>query len=134
MTDNKQVVREFLKALGSGDAAKMKPLLADDAVAICTGTSIMAGSRSKEVILSTLGMLHQVTKAGIEFKILHLTEEAGRVAAEVEGTSTIVTGVPYNNQYHFLFFFRNGQIYRIKEYLDSKLTDEIFRPLMAAAR
>jgi hypothetical protein len=45
----------------------------------------------------------QVTKNGIEFKILNLTAEA------------------------------DGQIYRMKEYMDSKLTDEIFRPLMAAA-
>jgi ketosteroid isomerase-like protein len=56
MSDNKQVVQEFLKALGSGDAARMRPLLTDDAAAICTGTSIMAGSRSKEEVLSTLGI------------------------------------------------------------------------------
>jgi uncharacterized protein len=131
MPDNKQVVREFLQALGTGDAPRMMPLLADNIEAVAMGTCLMSGTRNKEQILSTLGLLSQSVKNGIDFKILHLTAEEDRVAAEVAGSSTMVTGGPYNNNYHFLFFIRNGQIYKIKEYFCTKLVEDTFGPLLS---
>jgi limonene-1,2-epoxide hydrolase len=79
MPDNKQIMTEFLKALGSGDAK-----------AVCTGTSVMSGTRDKAALLDTLGLLRQVTRNGIEFKVLSMTAEADRVSCEFEGTSTLV--------------------------------------------
>ena len=133
MADNKQVVREFLKALGSGDVEAMKKLLTEDAKAVCIGTCIMSGTRDKAEILAALTMLGQVTKNGIEFKILNMTAEADRVSCEFEGVSALANGTPYNNQYHFLVFLRDGKISLIKEYMDTKLVDDRFRPLMGAA-
>jgi uncharacterized protein len=133
MADNKQVMRDFLKALGSGDAAAMEKLLTDDVKAVCTGTCVMSGTRSRAEILGALAMLSSVTQKGIEFKILNLTAEADRVSCEFEGCSTLANGTPYNNQYHFLVFLRDGRICLIKEYMDTKLVEERFRPLMGAA-
>jgi uncharacterized protein len=133
MPDNKAIVKEFLKGLGSGDAAKVASVIADDISAVCTGTSCMSVARNREDVLGALAMLSQVTKNGIDFKILHLTAEEDRVSAEVEGKSTLANGTPYNNQYHFLFFIRNGKIYLIKEYMDTKKIDDCLKPLMAAA-
>ena len=133
MSDNKRLVTAFMQALGKGDAAAMKPLLADDMVAICTGTCLLSGSRNAAEILAAMGMLMQATKNGIEFKILNLTAEEDRVAVEAEGYSTLVTGTPYNNQYHFLFFIRNGKVYRLKEYMDTKMVQDCLGPLVAGA-
>jgi uncharacterized protein len=133
MADNKSVMLDFLQALGKGDAEAMKAVLTEDAKAVCTGTCMMSGTRDRAEILSALAMLSQVTKNGIEFKVLNLTAEADRVSCEFEGVSTLANGKPYNNQYHFLAFFRNGKIALIKEYMDTKLVDDSFRPLMGAA-
>ena len=133
MADNKQVVREFLKALGSGDVEAMKKLLTEDAKAVCIGTCIMSGTRDKAEILAALTMLGQVTKNGIEFKILNMTAEADRVSCEFEGVSTLANGKSYNNQYHFLVFLRDGKISLVKEYMDTKLVDDCWGPLMGAA-
>lgn len=123
MQNNKLVVEQFLKALGSGDGETIATLISEDVAAICTGTSVLSATRHYDDIVGTVGMLKQVTQNGIAFKILEMTAEADRVSCEAEGTSTLVNGVPYNNQYHFLFYIRDGKIYKIKEYIDTKLAD-----------
>jgi uncharacterized protein len=133
MPDNKTVVRQFLAALGRGDVERLKTLMTDDIQAIATGTGMLSGTRSLADICSAAGMLGQVTRSGIDFRVLTLTGEEDRVAAEVEGLSTLVNGAPYNNQYFFLFSIRNGRIYRMKEYMDTKLVDDVLGPLTAQA-
>ena len=128
---NKQVVRDFIAALGRGDAVAMAPLLAPDVEAIATGTSFMSGTRDRDTILSTLGTLGSITKDGIDFDILSMTAEEDRVSAEAKGRSTLVNGTPYNNEYHMLFTLRDGRIVRIREYFCTKLTEDAFGPLLA---
>jgi len=133
MPDNKAVVRTFYKALGAGNAELMKTVISDDVQAVCTGTSFMAGTRSAADILGALGVLSSLTKNGIDFKIVSMTAEEDRVACETEGASTLVNGKPYNNQYFMLFFLRQGKIYRLHEYMDSKLVDGALGPLLQRA-
>lgn len=133
MQDNKSVVREFLSALGAGDAERLKSVITEDIAAICTGTSVLSGTRHHAEILATTAGLKQVTQNGIDFKILNLTAEDDRVACEAEGRSILVTGTPYNNQYHFLFTLRDGKVCGLKEYIDTKLADAVLGPLMTAA-
>jgi uncharacterized protein len=133
MSDNKKLVTAFMQALGKGDAEAMKPLLTADMVAVCTGTCLLSGSRNAAEILGAVGMLKQATKNGIDFKLLNLTAEEDRVAVEAEGYSTLVNGTPYNNQYHFLFFIRDGKVCRLKEYMDTKLVQDSLGPLLAGA-
>lgn len=128
---NKSVVRKFMQALGAGDADGMKSLITPDIEAICTGTCLLSSTRGHDEIVGAAGMLKQVTQAGIAFEILQLTAEGDRVAAEIQGRATLVTGASYNNEYHFLFFLRDGKIYRMKEYMDTLLTQTVFAPLMA---
>ena len=130
LEENKTIVKNFLKALGSGDLETFKSLISQDIVAVCTGTSVLSTTRDYKQLCLTAESLGQVTKSGIDFKILCLTAENDRVACEVEGYSTLVTGSPYNNQYHFLMYLRGGKIYKIKEYLDTKKVDAVLGPLM----
>jgi uncharacterized protein len=133
MRDNKSVVKEFLLGLGAGDVEKVRSVIAEDISAVCTGTCVMSTTRNHAEVLAAIGMLKQATKNGIEVRILNLTAEEDRVSAEWEGRATLANGKPYNNQYHFLCFVRNGRIYRINEYLDTKLVQEVFGPMMAQA-
>jgi ketosteroid isomerase-like protein len=130
---NKVVAVKFLQALGAGDVATMKTILADDVVAIATGTSVGSGSRNYAEIMAVVGMFPQISKTGLNPKILSVTAEEDRVAIEWEGNCTLVTGAQYNNQYTTVFFLRDGKIVKVKEYFDTKLTDAVLGPLMAAA-
>lgn len=128
---NKQVVRDFLAALGRGDVDGIAATLAPEAEAIATGTSFMSGTRDRETILATAGTLGAITQDGIAFEILSMTAEDDRVSAEAKGRSTLVNGTPYNNEYHMLFRIRDGRIAQIREYFCTKLTEETFGPILA---
>ena len=127
---NKVVAKKFLAALDKGDAEAVKPLLTDDVVAVATGTSIGSGSRNFAEIVGVFGMFRQIAKTGLNPKILSVTAEEDRVAIEWQGNCTLVNGAAYNNEYVTVFFLRDGKIYKLKEYFDTKLTDAAMGPLM----
>jgi uncharacterized protein len=130
---HKQTVVRFLNALGSGDAATMDQLLTDDAAVVTPGTASICGTRNRDVIMMlTRDTFPKVTKAGITFKVINLTAESDRVACEAEGYSTMTNGKAYNNTYHFLFTFRDGKIRSIKEYLDTKLAEDVLGPYLVS--
>ncbi|MET0546882.1 MAG: nuclear transport factor 2 family protein [Caulobacterales bacterium] len=130
---NKAVVRRFLVALGKGDGAALSEIFSPDAQAIAMGFGAMSATRSYDEIVNTAGLLSQLAPEGIEFTVVSMTAEDDRVSCEAEGKSTLINGVPYNNQYHFLATVRDGKIARLKEYYCTKLTDDTLRPLIVAA-
>ncbi len=129
---NKRVARQFLEALGRGDGEAVDRLLTADCVAVCTGTSIVSRTRERDEIVRTAAYFKRTMKEGVRFEILATTAEEDRVAVECEGFSELNNGVAYNNQYHFLFYLRDGKICKLKEYMDTKLADEVMRPIIAA--
>ena len=131
---NKAVALKFIEALGKGDAEAVKTVITDDVLAIATGTSLGSGTRNHAEIIAVFGMFGQITKTGLNPKILSVTAEADRVAVEWEGNCTVVTGAQYNNQYTTIFFLRDGKIFKLKEYFDTKLTDAVLGPIFAAAQ
>lgn len=129
---NKDIARSFLDALGVGDVEAVKGLITDDIVAVCTGTSLLSGTRGYAEIVGAADIFTKITKSGLRFEILTMTAEEDRVAVEAQGHSELVTGAAYNNQYHFLFHVRDGRICMLKEYIDTKLADEVLAPLFAS--
>jgi hypothetical protein len=128
---NKQVVRDFIRALGRGDVDGIAATLDPDVKAIATGTCFMSGTRDRGMILSAAKTLDSITQNGIDFEILSMTAEDDRVSAEAKGRSTLVNGTPYDNEYHFLFTVRDSLIVQIREYFCTKLTEDAFAPILA---
>lgn len=130
---NKAIAIKFLNALGQGDAATMKSIMTEDFVAHTTGVSCsMSGIHHADGILAFVAAVPLICKpGGITFKVKNLTAEDERVACEVEGYSTLQNGKEYNNFYHFLIFIRNGKVYRMNEYFDTKMTEDILVPALA---
>jgi uncharacterized protein len=54
-----------------------------------------------------------------------VTAEADRVAVEAQAHATLKNGKIYRNTYHFLFIFRDGKIWRAKEYNDTLHVREV---------
>ena len=128
---NKKVALTFLHALCGGDVETLKTVTAEDIVAILPGTSNIAGTRRLAEIYGVCEMFPKVSKNGLKVKVLHVTAEDDRVAIEWEGECTLLNGKDYNNTYHMLFFIRDGKVARMKEYLDTKLADEVIMPFLA---
>ncbi len=59
---NKQIVRDFLVALGRGDVEGLAPILARDVKAVATGTCFLSGTRDYDTILLTAGTLESIVK------------------------------------------------------------------------
>jgi ketosteroid isomerase-like protein len=128
---NKAVALKFIDALGKGDAEAAKTVIADDIVATATGTGLGSGIRGRAEIIAIFGMFSQITKTGLNPKILSVTAEADRVAVEWEGHCTLVTGTEYNNHYCMVFWLRDGKICKLNEYFDTMLTDAALGPILA---
>ena len=70
------------------------------------------------------GHLEILSSHGIKFKIISMTAEDNRVAVEAESDGLHVSGLRYQNLYHFLFIFKEGKVLLLKEYMDTeKVTD-----------
>jgi uncharacterized protein len=130
---NKSVALKFIDALGRGDVDAVKPLLAEDMLAVAKGTSLGSGTRTRADVIEVFGMFGQITKTGLNPKIVSVSADGDRVAVEWEGNCTLVTGQPYNNQYCMVFTLRDGKIRNVNEYFDTKLADAALGPIFAPA-
>ena len=127
---NKQLVKDFLKALGNYDLEALSTVLAENVVFNIPNS----GSFPDRITLAELpmvtGMLAAVCPEGIYFKILELTAEADRVSARVEGRGAMQEG-EYHNHYHFLFRISGRKIVETFEYMDSLLVEQTFGPMLS---
>jgi uncharacterized protein len=131
LQQNKAIVEKLVPALMQGDVATLHNILAPDVQLTTMGSSVVSGTRNHADIIGAVEMLSALFPAGISTEVLSITAEEDRVSCEVESHAVTVAGVRYDNHYHFLVWLRGGKVCRIKEYLDTKLTDQVFAPFVA---
>jgi ketosteroid isomerase-like protein len=131
MDDNKTVCREYLDAIGRGDAAGVTACVTNDFVHVQLGTSSAAGRHDLSGVLDLVEMLKQITVSGIAFTIERMTEEDDRIATLVTGKSELVGGGRYDNVYSILFHLRDGKIFLMEELLDTKYLDTVLSDVVA---
>ena len=122
---NKQLVERFIGAMSAGDTASIVDAYAEDGAVWTSGRTLISGTFTKAQIREAAGRIFEAFPQGIEFTIHAMTAEGERVAVEAESRGMHVSGKLYNNLYHFLFQFRDGQLVRLKEYMDTELVTEI---------
>ena len=126
---NKAVAKRFLEAVGSGDIDTIAALATKDIAVITAGQSSLSGTRGYDTLLLLGATFPKITTTGgLKFRYINLTAEDDRVAVEAKGTSVMLNGKDYNNEYHFLLFIRDGKVYKMMEYLDTKLADDVLAP------
>ena len=133
LTQNKSTAIAFLHAMGAGDRATLEKLTAPDAQIITAGYCKLSMTHEYDSIMGVADALPKITKAGIAFDILLVTAEDDRVAVQAQGHAESIDGTPYNNQYHFLLQLRDGQVWRMYEYMDTQLAETVLGPYLAAA-
>ncbi|MFV8819831.1 nuclear transport factor 2 family protein [Haliea sp. E17] len=130
---NKQVVREFIEAMGRGDRPAADKLITDDAFTLAMGYSKFAGVRERETILATIAGFRELMPEGMQPEILSMTAEEDRVVAEFKGNGTLVNGEAYCNEYCMVFMLRDGKIAQVREYFCTVLAERVLLPLFEAA-
>ena len=124
---NKRVVQRYLEALGNMDLAVLSEVLTEDFIVDVRAPTLgVSGARKLVELAPFTEISRKMMPDGMRFHVKELTAEENRVACAAEGEAVVVNGDSYCNQYHFLFYFRNGKIYKSCEYLDSKLFERIF--------
>jgi uncharacterized protein len=112
---NKAVVRDFLAAISKSRWVEVAGLMTGDA------TWWMGGPDKVGKLAWLAGMqgLFGQTDGPMRLKIGDITAEYDQVAVEAKFHMTFKGGaIVYENEYHFLFHFRNGLICAGKEYCD----------------
>ncbi len=118
---NKAVVREYLRAMSSGDPC-LPELLTEDVTWWVPPSSPLGGLKEGkasvlELMASGVGLYDMTTPFEIEVEAL--VAEADWVAVQLVMRARTAKGQPYRNYYHFAFRLRAGRICAVKEYLDT---------------
>ena len=84
-----------------------------------------AGEQTREQICAYMAS-PSIFVGGVKTTIHTLTAEDDRVAIEAEIIGELPDGRVYTNVYHYLMWFRDGKVLRVKEYLDTQSAVEFF--------
>ncbi|MCT2401552.1 nuclear transport factor 2 family protein [Novosphingobium mangrovi (ex Huang et al. 2023)] len=128
---NKQVALKFIHAMSEGDAAGQAECLAPDAFTVTKGFAQVSGTRNRETMLATVEAFKEILPTGFRPKFEKVVAEGDTVVVEWEGDAVLSNGVPYANQYVFIFSFENGRIRQLNEYFCTVLADSTILPLLA---
>lgn len=85
------------------------------------GQGDMPHERVRELAHKTEGG-HSAAK----LTILDTVAEGDKVSVEAVGNMTLKDGRPYQNTYHHVLEFRDGLIYRLREYFDTAYVRKVF--------
>jgi len=122
---NKAIVRKFFKALNSGDVDAIVNTYADVGTVQTMGNTLISGQSSKEEIRAAVGGIYDVFPSGLTFTVLDMIGEGEKVAVEAVSEGEHISGQTYANEYHFLFEFKNGELIKLKEYMDTEQVTDV---------
>lgn len=122
---NKQVVEAFFAAMNSGDVDAIVNSYHDEGYLWTKGHTLISGRYGKAQVQAAAGGIYEAFPEGIAFDILHMTAEDDRVAVEATSRGKHVSGLLYENEYHFLFHLRDGKVLALKEYMDTERVTDV---------
>jgi ketosteroid isomerase-like protein len=126
---NKEIAAELFARLTRGDIPGVLSLMTDDVVWRIPGKkelSPAAGEYGKERIGRLFNRMLSQLESGLQMAVLGSVAEGDSVAVEVESSGDLKNGRRYRQQYHFLLEFRDGNIARVREYLDTQHAFEVW--------
>ena len=125
---NKQTALELLRASHVHDGPKFESLMHPEATYWVIGKPHLfsyGGEQTRDQICAYMAS-PSIFPGGIKATFGAITAEDDRVAVEVETEGTLPDGRVYTNVYHYLMWFKDGKVLRVKEYLDTQSAAEFF--------
>lgn len=126
-SENKALALRYMKELEAGDFDKAFAHFARDGKVTVMGRTSSAADFGK-VVREFRGMV----VGPMTLKVTNAIAEDDKVAVEVTGGADMIKGVRYDNQYHFLFEFKDGKIAHLKEYMDTAVAQKTWEQLGTA--
>lgn len=125
---NKQIVQEFMEVFSTGNIDKFLTYMSDTATWWVAGNieGVSGEKDMKQFREMNSGLAATTKEAAIKLTPIAWTVDGNRVAVETESYAEMTNGKVYNNLYHFLFIMKDGKIQKVKEYLDTEHTREVF--------
>src|SRR4051812_9955359 len=120
---NKEIATELFPRFNQRGLPGVLALIAEDVVWRIAGKkelSPAAGDYGKERIGRLFNRMLSQLESGLEMTVLGSVAEGDIVAVEVESSGDLKNGRRYRQQYHFAIAFRDGNIARVREYLDTQ--------------
>jgi uncharacterized protein len=114
MADNKALALDYLRLLEKGDFDAAFGKFTPDGKVSVMGRTSSVGDFAKVV-----REFRSLVVGDMTLKVTGAVAEGDKVAVEVTGGANMQKGVRYDNEYHFLFEFKNGKIAHLKEYMDT---------------
>ena len=125
---NKRTAIALLQASAVHDGEAFAALMHPDASYWVIGKPHLfaySGEQSREQICAYMAS-PTIFVGGVKPTIHTLTAEDDRVAIEAEIIGELPDGRVYTNVYHYLMWFKDGKVLRVKEYLDTQSAAEFF--------
>ena len=125
---NKQTALALLRASAVHDGPAFEALMHPEATYWVIGKPHLfayAGEQTREQICAYMAS-PTIFVGGVRSKFHTITAEDDRVAIEAEIEGTLPDGRVYTNVYHYLMWFKDGKVLRVKEYLDTQAAAEFF--------
>src|SRR5882724_9405488 len=120
--DNKQVIRQVFDEMAAGNSRPFIALLADDVTWTVMGRTNWSGTYSgKANVLNLLGQLRERLADRYRASAQRIIAEGPYVVVQARGEATTKAGLPYNNEYCFVYRIEDGTIKEVTEYMDTEL-------------
>ena len=118
---NKHFVEEFFGKISSSDLAGAFLLIHDDVAWWSAGGENLAfsGVLSKSAFIESMNGMGAIFSESLKLIPTSIVAEGDRVAVELLGHAVLKDGRNYDNLYHILLTFKDGQIIAAKEYHDT---------------
>ena len=92
----------------------------------------LAEVREADVMIAMIAGFEAVLPTGLRLSVKNVIAGGDHVAVEAEGDGVTAAGVPYRNQYCFVFTLADGKVKQLNEYFCTVHADEVLWPLIAA--
>lgn len=123
--NNKQTVEAFFGYMNNGDVSGIVNTYHDEGYVWTKGRTLISGKYTKEQINAAAGGIFENFPEGLRFEIVNMTAEENRVAVEATSSGMHISGKLYENEYHFLFTFKDGKLLELKEYMDTERVTDV---------
>jgi ketosteroid isomerase-like protein len=122
-TESERLFLKFFETLSTGDLGLIRELFHEDAVWQVQVKGI-AGEGShhgrKGIVDEFLTPIRGMFRPGDPKVVLNsIASNGSLVIGEAQGSGTFTDGRPYENLYAFAIEFKDGKVYRLREYMDS---------------
>jgi uncharacterized protein len=129
-TENKQLMQRIFDELSKGNSDLLVASMADDFRWTVTGTTKWSRTyEGKQAVLTELfGALRARINGRMRTTAHRWIAEGDFVVVEARGSNTTKSGVPYSNNYCFVFRLADSQLKEVTEYLDTELVTAALGP------